>query len=107
MFDINDPFYQDICTPYNYQDNSDILLTDRIDYIYNNDDSQCQNNCEFSNYYLGSRYINCTCNVNKETNSENEKADKFEPKNIYQSFYYVLKYSNYETFKCFKLVFIK
>ena len=39
MFDINDRFYQDICTPYKTEDNTDILLSDRIDYIYNNEDT--------------------------------------------------------------------
>ena len=29
MFDINDPFYQDICTPYKYANNTDITLPDR------------------------------------------------------------------------------
>ena len=42
MFDINDAFYQDICTPYKSSVNSDILLTDRIDYIYNNEDSNAR-----------------------------------------------------------------
>ena len=110
MFDINDRFYQDICSPYKSSVDSDILLTDRIDYIYNNEDSQCQDNCDFSSYYLGSRYINCTCSVNEDNNSEdeeNEKIDKFESKSLYESFYFVLKYSNYEVFKCFRLVFVK
>ena len=33
MLDINDPFYQDICTPYKSQNNTDILLYDRVNYI--------------------------------------------------------------------------
>jgi hypothetical protein len=33
MFNIKDPFYQDICIPYTYKNNIDILLSDRIDYI--------------------------------------------------------------------------
>ena len=63
LFDIENVFYQDICTPYKSENNTDILLSDRIDYIYNNQDSQCQNNCQFSSYLLNSSYINCTCNV--------------------------------------------
>ena len=39
MLNINDPFYQDICIPYKSENNTDILLSDRIDYIYNNQDS--------------------------------------------------------------------
>ena len=109
MFDINDKFYQDICSPYKSSVDSDILLSDRIDYIYNNEDSQCQDNCEFTNYFLGSRYINCTCLVEQDNRNENkeEKIDKFEAKTVYEMFYNVLKYSNYEVFKCFKLVFDK
>ena len=108
MFDINDPFYQDICSPYKSEKHSsDILLSDRIDYIYNNEDTQCQDNCEFSNYILNSGYINCSCELEKDKKNKTEKVDKFEPKNLYQSFYYVLKYSNYEIFKCYKLVFRK
>ena len=105
MFDINDAFYQDICTPYKSLVDSDILLTDRIYYIYNNKDSQCKKNCEFINYFSNSRYINCSCHIKKETNYESKKIDKFESKTIYESFYNVLKYSNYEIFQCYQLVF--
>ena len=41
MFDINDRFYQDICSPYTTKDNTDIILSDRINYIYNNNDIKC------------------------------------------------------------------
>ena len=50
MFNINDPFYQDIFTPYTSQNSTDMLLSDRIDYIYNNDDTQCQANCIYKEY---------------------------------------------------------
>ena len=85
MFDINDKFYQDICSPYKSTVDSDVLLSDRIDYIYNNEDSQCQGNCEFTNYALVSRYINCTCSAEVVSNveGETEKIDKFEANSIY------------------------
>ena len=35
IFDINDAFYQDICTPYKSSCKTDMILSDRIDYIYN------------------------------------------------------------------------
>ena len=74
MFNINDKFYQDICTPYKSSVNSDILLSDRINYIYNNEDARCQDNCEFYSYFLGSRYINCSCSIDKIENKK-EKID--------------------------------
>ena len=102
MFDINDPFYQDICTPYKYGNNTDILLSDRIDYIYNNKDTQCQTNCEFSSYLSNSLYVNCSC-VHVEDKKNNEQ--KFSGKKLYESFYDILKYSNFKILKCSNLVF--
>ena len=104
MFNINDSFYQDICTPYDSSNGTDILLTDRIDYIYNNDDTQCQPNCQFSSYSVESQYMNCICSPNEEDNNANNKNDKFSAKKIYESFYEVLKYSNYEIIKCFNII---
>ena len=104
MLNINDPFYQDICTPYNTENNTDIMLSDRIDYIYNNKDSQCQSNCDFSSYISNSLYINCSCSVVEE---EKKEEEQFSGKKIYESFYEVLKYSNFQILKCFKLILTK
>ena len=105
MLNINDPFYQDICTPYESSNNTDIILSDRINYIYNNEDSQCQSNCIFSSYLLNSLYLNCTCEV-VEDNTKAEEI-KFSSKKIYESFYDVLKYANFKILKCYKLIFNK
>ena len=50
MFNINDPFYQDICIKYTSYRDTDIILSDRINYIYNNDDTKCQPNCKTSKF---------------------------------------------------------
>ena len=52
MFNINDPFYQDICVPFDSSKGTDILLSDRINYIYKNEDTKCQSNCHFTNYSI-------------------------------------------------------
>ena len=36
LFDINSKFYTDFCTPYTSPDGTDILLSDRVNYIFNN-----------------------------------------------------------------------
>ena len=102
IFNINDPFYTDICTSYKSEDGTDMLLSDRIDYIYNNNDAKCQPNCKFSNYIQNTQYINCTCNINENLEDKNVK---FIPKKFYESFIDVLKYSNVDILKCYKLVF--
>jgi surface protein len=110
IFDLKDPFYNDICTPFTSSSNTDILLSDRINIIFYNDDSTCQKNCNLSNYLQNSQYINCTCEVSSSSKEtiNTEKADKtykFSAKKIYESFFDVLKYSNYKTLKCYKLAF--
>ena len=108
IFNIYDPFYTDFCTPYKSKDKTDMLLSDRIDSIYNNKDAQCQPGCKFSNYIFGSNFINCTCSVEKEEETVEEvKIDKLNAKTFGQSFYYAFKYSNYKILKCYKLVFVK
>ena len=108
MFNISDPFYQDICTPYDSPDGTDILLSDRINYIYNNDETKCQSNCKLSYYSIESKFINCTCSTNEDNIYESDKNnDKFNAKKLYESFYDVLKYSNYNILKCFKLILDK
>ena len=104
MFDINDPFYQDICTPYTSSGNTDMILNDRVDYIYNNNDAQCQSGCQFSGYVLNTEYINCQCSINNNNEETNIKNEKFSAKKLYESYFEVLKYSNYKILKCYKLI---
>ena len=67
LFDIKSPFYQDICIPYSSIDGTDVLLTDRINYYYNNEETVCQSNCKFSDYLMESQYMKCNCDI---SNSE-------------------------------------
>ena len=73
MFNINAPFYQDICSTYTSKGNTDIILSDIINYIYNNYDTKCQPNCKLSKYSIESEYLNCSCTINEEINNMNEK----------------------------------
>ena len=105
MFNINDKFYHDVCIPYNYDNDVDILLSDRINYIYNNKDAQCQPDCQFSSYLSNSLYMNCTCNAISDNNIIEDK--KFNGKILYKSFFDVLIYSNFLILKCYNSVFTK
>ena len=104
LFDINDDFYQDICTPYRTSNGTDILLSDRINDYYNNDETQCQPNCQFSDYSMETQDLKCECNI-ISSEIKVEKVEDFSSKSLYKSFYDVLKFSNYKVLKCFKLVF--
>jgi len=104
LFDINSHFYQDICTPYKSTNGTDVILSDRINYYYNNEETQCQPNCQFSNYSFESQYLKCECDIQySEINFDNN--NNIGAKSIYKSFYDVLKFSNYKVLKCYKLAF--
>jgi len=104
LFDINSPFYQDICTPYTTNDGTDVSLTDRVNYYFNNEETVCQSNCKFSKYLVDSQYLKCECDImNSEINIQ--EITKLNAKVIYKSFYNVLKYSNYKVLHCYKLAF--
>ena len=106
LFDINDPFYQDICTPYTSENNTDILLSDRKNDFYNDNETGCQANCEYSDYLSNSSFLKCECNViNEEIDIKN--PNKFDRLTLVTSFYEILKYSNYKVLKCYNLVFRK
>ena len=104
LFNLNDPFYNDICTPYQSPEGTDVLLFDRVNSYFYNNDTTCQSNCEFSDYLFESNFLKCECDIkNSEININNAKS--FNAKSIYESFYNVLKYSNYKVLKCTKLAF--
>ena len=65
LFDINSPFYQDICTPYKSAEGTDVPLSDRINHFYNNEETTCQSNCNFAEYFMEVQYLKCDCDVVK------------------------------------------
>ena len=104
IFNENDSFYQDICSTYKSENDTDVLLSDRRNDFYNPNETTCQANCHYSSYLSDGQYLKCECGViNKDINTE--EPEKFTGKVIFTSFYNVLKYSNFGVLKCYKLVF--
>ena len=103
IFNENDSFYQDICTTYKSENGTDVLLSDRRNDYYNANETTCQINCQYSSYLSDSQYLKCECGITAE-DIDTEEPEKFTGKVILTSFYEVLKYSNFEVLKCYKLV---
>ena len=104
LFNINDSFYTDICTPYKSENGTDVLLSDRIKDFYSVNETMCQANCQYSEYSFQSQYLKCECKVEDE-DIDIKEPEKFSVKMVFTSFYEVLKYSNFKVLKCYKLVF--
>ena len=104
LFNINSSFYTDICTPFSSPNGTDVSLSDRMNYYFNNEEIQCQSNCKFSDYSVETRLLKCECDTsNSEIDTKVTK--KFTEKSLYQTFYDTLKFSNYKVLKCYKLAF--
>ena len=105
LFNPNDIFYNDFCTPYTSINGTDVILSDRRNYYYNDTETSCQEGCEYSGYSTETKHLKCECVANnKEINTNNEDT-KFDEKIIVTSFIDVIKYSNYQVLKCYKIVF--
>ena len=109
LFNPNDSFYNDICTPYTNVNGTDILLEDRKEdiYIKNGNITLCQTGCEFASYNLENKKAKCQCSI-QQYNAINHTSinisEKFDEKIIFDSFLETLKKSNFRVLKCYKLV---
>ena len=102
LFDPNDKFYRDICTPYKSENGTDVILPDRFNNYFNNEETKCPSGCKMSDYSMETQNLKCECNIdNNDINIGNLEGSKA----LYTSFYDVLKYSNYKVLFCYKLAF--
>lgn len=106
LFDPNDSFYNDICTPYTTENGTDIILIDRKEIIIDigNDMNLCQSGCILKSYDLNKNKATCICfvQINGETIIN---FDELESESFIDDLVGTLKYSNYLVMKCYKLIF--
>ena len=104
-FDLNDRFYREICTPYNSENGTDVLLDAREEYVYSTiaEEATCPSGCEMSSYSLDSKYITCECNADDELVALD--LNHVSAANVMNSFLSTLKHSNYKVMICYNLVF--
>ena len=97
IFNINDNFFNDICYPY-YEDDSDLILKDRVTDIYENY-SLCENNCNYNKINLTDYTVSCKCSIKKEVSRE------YPPPKLAKIIIDSFKDSNVGVIKCYNLVF--
>ena len=97
VFNIKDDFFNDICYPYS-ENNSDMILKDRIFDIYQNY-SICEKNCEYNKIDLIEYIASCKCDVKTkvETKRDPPKLDTVVLDSI--------KDTNLAVIICYQLVF--
>ena len=107
LFNLNDSFYNDICSTYTTENGTDLTLADRKHLIYDNSGnvSMCQDGCIFHSYNSTTRKAKCDCSVQTEETITDITKLNFNKKYLVDSFFNTLKNSNFLVLKCYKLVF--
>ena len=102
IFNINDPFFTDIC--FTYETNGeDVTLNDRIDLYYQNI-SLCENGCTYVGVNLETYEVECQCDI-QTTSSSKSLTKEILADSLSHEVFGVLTDSNIEVLKCFKYVF--
>ena len=106
IFNSNDSFYNDICSPYTSENGTDIPMNDRQNQIYNNvnNNTICQNNCKFVLYNSTTKKSKCYCEVQIEETITDINNINFKQQ-FFNNFFTTLINSNFLVLKCFKLLF--
>ena len=110
LFNLNDDFYNDICSTYTTENGTDLTLADRKNIIYdtNGNITMCQEGCTFQSYNLTTKKSQCDCSVQTgETITNIDEINFEESSNFGEEFFETLNNSNFRVLKCYKLVFSK
>jgi len=107
IFNINDSFYNDICSTYTAQNGADMTLSSRKEIIYDSvkDMYLCQDGCEFQSFNINTSSANCHCQVQTEETVVDSSKLSFDKNEFYDGFYKTLYNSNFRVVKCIKLLF--
>ena len=107
LYDLNDSFYNDICTKYTSVNNTDLTLSDRKIEIYDKTAnlSFCQTGCVFQSYNATNKKAKCNCQVETQNIDKLLNNITFIRNAIMENFYITIKNSNIKVLKCYKLLF--
>ena len=100
ILNIEDDFFNDICYPYSENNsNTDVILEDRVNDIYQNY-SVCDSNCTYEKINTTTNIISCNCDVKTNITYSSEEGVNF-GKIVVDSY----KNANFEVVTCYKLIF--
>ena len=104
LFDADDKFYNDICTKYTTENNTDMLLSDRKNDIFSKygNKSICQDGCYLGSYNNSLEEATCQCKVQTtSTDLDLNIRIRFNMKGLNQAFFKTLNNSNFRVLKCY------
>ena len=94
----NSPFYNDICTNFDSEYSTDLIIEDRKNYYYM-PQLFCENTCTYSSYNITNRKVDCECFTKTEP-KYNIFHRNFSNNTIDSSFNKKLSNVNFKVFQC-------
>ena len=107
IFDLNDPFYNDICSVFSYN-NTIFSLSERKTLLDLSNENFCMENCNFSNIDTLTLRSICYCNKNNNNSDENSISNTTNKENYFNRLKESINFSkssNIKIVKCFKAIF--
>ena len=115
IFDLNDPFFHDICSVFTYND-SDFSLSERKNLLDLTDENLCMPGCNFSNFDIKTLRTICHCKIGQDFNITS-LIPEIQIGNFYNKDNKIInildenlgfeKASNIKVVKCFSIIFNK
>ena len=102
LFDSEDDFYNELCTPYTSENDTDLTLAYRQNYLYK---SLCQDGCVFNEYNQDNDRVSCNCDAQTNSTKTSLSNIEFYSSFLFNSFFNTIKISNFMVMKCYKLFF--
>ena len=103
IFEVNDPFYTDICYDFDNPIKRDIPLNDRIKEIFP-EAKLCDEKCQYKGIDLNNMIAKCDCTFNDITKNALINDNEF-INNMAGEFFNFINSSNIQVFKCFQYMF--
>ena len=100
IFDQNDSFYNDICTPFDSQNKTDVLINSRKKDFFR-DFNFCEEGCKYDKINTNVNKVKCICEIKEEVKTDNS----FSSHKLLDKFYDLQSYTNIRIIICYNLVF--
>ena len=107
IFDLEDDFYNDVCTKYTAQNDADMVLSSRKNLVYDKlkDNYYCQEGCDIGRLDTKTSKAECLCQAQNTATITDISKISFDKKEFFDGFYSTLFNSNFRVIKCIKLLF--
>ena len=107
IFNKYEPFFYDICLKFRSEFGTDMILSDRRESYFKDEQLFCEKGCQFINYDVKSQLVTCECSI-KEKPIQNISIIDFDFKRNDLSYFFNIKtYANLACIKCYKLFLSK